>query len=350
MLPHVDSVSDPFLAFLAARAGTVADGVVRDFGDAPGEIAATASGSVVAHLAQFGILAFRGEDARDFLHRQLSCDVEGLADTAGAYGAYCTPKGRVLANFLLWREPDAFCMLLPRAIVHGIQKRLQMYVLRSKVTLADRTDDLVVLGASGPAAADAVAKLAGTPPGGPLGVARRDQVTVIALAPARFLVTTPRAYAPHVWGQLTGALRPVGAACWDWLEIANGWPWITAATQDQFVPQMANLELLGGVSFRKGCYPGQEIVARTQHLGQPKRRLYLAHARPEGIPAPGQPLYSSGFGDQAAGMVVNAAPAPGGGFDLLAVVQTASVAGDTIRLGSRSGAELLFRDLPYAVT
>ena len=350
MLPRAASVNDTFLAFLATRGGAVAAGVVRDFGDAPGEIAATASGSVVVHLGQFGLLAFTGEDAREFLHRQLSCDVEGLADDAGAYGAYCTPKGRVLANFLLWRERDAFCMLLPRSVVPGIQKRLQMYVLRSKVTLAERTDDLVVLGVSGPAAADAVANLAGTPPGGPIGVARRDGVTAISLAAARYLVTTPSASVPQVWDQLAGALRPVGAMCWDWLEISNGLPWITAATQDQFVPQMANLELLGGVSFRKGCYPGQEIVARTQHLGRPKRRLYLAHVRAERIPAPSQPLYSSGLGDQAAGTVVNAAPAPGGGFDLLAVVQTASVAGDRVHLGSRSGAELHFRDLPYSVT
>ncbi len=350
MLPRADSVNDTFLAFLATRGGAVADGVVGDFGDAPGELAATASGSVLAPLAQFGILAFRGEDARDFLHRQLSCDVAGLADEAGAYGAYCTPKGRVLANFLLWREPDAFHMLLPRSVVPGIQKRLQLYVLRSRATIAARTDELVVLGTSGPAAADAVAALVGMPPGAPVRAARRGRVTILSLAAERFLVTAPSASAPQVWDQLASALRPVGAACWDWLEISNGWPWITGATQDQFVPQMANLELLGGVSFRKGCYPGQEIVARTQHLGRPKRRLYLAHVRAEGIPVPSQPLYSASLGDQTAGTVVNAAPAPGGGFDVLAVVQTASVAGDRVHLGSRSGAELHFRDLPYSVT
>jgi len=350
MTPRVDSVSDAFLAFLATRGGAVADGVVRDFGDAPGEIAATASGSVVVPLGQFGILAFTGEEAGDFLHRQLSCDVEGLADDAGAYGAYCTPKGRVLANFVLWREPGTLNMLLPRSILPGIRKRLQMYVLRSKVALADRTEALVVLGVSGPAAVGAVAELVGTSPGEPLSVARRGAVTAIAVAAARFLLAFPSASAPPVWDRLAGALRPVGAACWDWLEIASGWPWITDATQDQFVPQMANLELLGGVSFRKGCYPGQEIVARTQHLGRPKRRLYLAHVRAEGKPAPSQPVYSASLGEQAAGTVVNAAPAPGGGFDVLAVVHTGSIAGDKVRLGSPGGAELQFRDLPYSVT
>jgi len=342
-------VNDTFLSFLATRGATIAAGVVRDFGDAPGELAATASGSVLAHLGQFGVLGFTGEDARDFLQRQLSCEVEALADDVGAYGAYCTPKGRVLANFLLWREPDALCMLLPRSVLPGIRKRLQMYVLRSKVAIADRSDALVVIGAAGPEAERAVASLAGTPPRSPLRVARRDAVTAIALAAARFVVLAPSASGPEAWGRLSAALRPVGAACWDWLEIANGWPWITADTQDQFVPQMANLELLGGVSFRKGCYPGQEIVARMQHLGTPKRRLYRAHVRADRLPAPSEPLYDEGPGDQAAGMIVNAAPAPGGGFDILAVVQTASAAGARVRLGSPAGAELHFRDLPYPV-
>jgi folate-binding protein YgfZ len=349
MLPHAAPVDDAFVALLATRAGgIVADGVVRDFGDPLGELAATASGSVLAPLAQFGVLAFTGQDARDFLHNQLSCDVEGLTADAGAYGVYCSPKGRVLANFLLWREADALCMLLPRSIVAAIEKRLRMYVLRSKVTIEDRTSPLVVLGASGAAAADAVGGLVGTSPGTPLSVVRRGGVTAIALAATRFVVFAPAGDAPQVWGQLGRALRPVGAACWDWLEIASGFPWVTAATQDQFVPQMANLELLGGVSFRKGCYPGQEIVARMQHLGRPKRRLYLAHVPAEACPAAGEPLYGASLGDQAAGTVVNAAPAPGGGFDLLAVVQTAS-AGETIRLGSPTGPELRFRALPYLV-
>jgi folate-binding protein YgfZ len=181
-------------------------------------------------------------------------------------------------------------------------------------------------------------------------VARRDGVTAIALQSARFLVIAPIASGPEIWDRLSaGVLRPVGAGCWDWLEISNGLPWITAATQDQFVPQMANLELLGGVSFRKGCYPGQEIVARTQHLGKPKRRLYLAHVSADGIPIPSEPLYSAALGDQAAGTIVSAAPAPGGGFDVLAVVQTASAAGAGVRLGSPAGAELRFRALPYPV-
>jgi tRNA-modifying protein YgfZ len=338
-----------WLAVLAARGAHVVDGIVRDFGDAPGERAATAAGSIVADLSHYGVLAASGGDARGFLHGQLSCDVEGLAEDAAVYGAYCTAKGRVLANFLLWFEAGTFFMLLPRALAPGIRKRLQMFVLRSKVTLDDRSDALVVLGVAGPAASAALTTLVPAEPTAPLKVARGSGVTAIAIHGGRFAVVAPVAQAPAVWERFAG-LTPVGAPCWEWLDIANGLPWITAATQDQFVPQMANLELIGGVNFRKGCYPGQEIIARTQYLGKPKRRLFLAHVDAAADPAPGAPLVADGAGDQSAGTVVNAAPAPEGGFDLLAVVLTANADTATVRLGSATGPPLRFRPLPYAVS
>jgi len=337
-----------WLAFLASRGASVTDGMVRDFGDAARERATTAGGSVVADLSQYGLLVAGGADARSFLHAQLSCDVEDLADDAAAYGAYCTAKGRVLANFLLWSEEKAFFLLLPRPLVPGIRKRLQMFVLRSKVTLTDRSDDRVVLGLAGAGARAAVERLMATAPAGLLKIARAGGVTSIEIDGGRFIALAPVAQAAAAWERVAGALMPVGAPCWEWLEIARGLPWITAATQDQFVPQMANLELIGGVNFRKGCYPGQEIVARTQYLGKPKRRLFLAHVDAAASPAPGDTLVADG-GDQSAGTVVNAAPAPQGGFDLLAVVQTASADAATVRLGSPGGPALRFRPLPYAV-
>ena len=338
-----------WLASLASRGANVADGVVRDFGEAPRERAATRAGSIVADLSHLGVLAAGGADARAFLHGQLSCDVEGLADDAAVYGAYCTAKGRVLANVLLWAGAGTFFLLLPRSLVPGIRKRLQMFVLRSKVTLDDRSDALAVLGAAGPVAPGAVAGLVDTAPPAPMKVARGSDASAIAIGGNRFMLVAPVAAAPAIWDGLAGTLTPVGAPCWEWLEITSGLPWITAATQDQFVPQMANLELIGGVNFRKGCYPGQEIVARMQYLGKPKRRLFLAHVDTEVSPAPGESLVADDAGDQTAGTVVNAAPAPDGGVDLLAVVQTASADGANVRLGSPAGPALRFRPLPYAV-
>jgi len=335
-------------SFLASRDARIVGGVVSDFGDPGAERMATAEGSVVADLSQYGVLAVAGADARAFLHGQLSCDVEGLVDGGAVYGAYCTAKGRVLASVLVWSDAGSFFLLLPRAIAAGVRKRLQQYVLRSKVVLDERSNALAVLGLAGSAAAHAVAGVAGGAPQGPLEIARSDGIAAIALGGDRFLMLADAARAPGVWDRLAATLTPVGAPCWEWLEIASGRPWITAPTQDQFVPQMANLEVLGAVNFRKGCYPGQEIVARTQYLGTPKRRLHLAHVESDAAPAPGAALVADGAGEQSAGMVVNAAPAPGGGYDLLAVVQTAAAAG-TVRLGASGGPALRFRALPYAV-
>jgi len=150
-------------------------------------------------------------------------------------------------------------------------------------------------------------------------------------------------------GELGRHARPAGAAVWDWLEIQTGIPTITSPTQDRFVPQMLNLERVGGVSFQKGCYPGQEIVARTQHLGAIKRRTYLAHVDASATPSAGSELYSADLGEQASGTVVNAAPAPDGGFDLLAVIQVASAQSQPIHLGSPAGPILELRTLPYSL-
>jgi folate-binding protein YgfZ len=147
-------------------------------------------------------------------------------------------------------------------------------------------------------------------------------------------------------GMLSG-LPLADAARWRWLDIRGGIPLITAATQDQFVPQMANLELIGGVSFEKGCYTGQEIVARTQHLGKVKRRTFLANVL-EPAQA-GDALYSDDLGDQVGGTVLNAEPSPEGGYDLLAVILTSSRERSTVRLKARDGPALRFLALPYDV-
>ncbi|MBI2289829.1 MAG: folate-binding protein YgfZ, partial [Betaproteobacteria bacterium] len=140
---------------------------------------------------------------------------------------------------------------------------------------------------------------------------------------------------------------PVGPAVWDWLDIRAGIPFITPATQDQFVPQMANLDAIGGVSFNKGCYPGQEIVARMHYLGRLKQRMYLASVAADEAPQPGDKLYSADTGEQSCGMIVNAAAAPDGGFDMLAVMQIESAQRGEVHWKSPDGPRLKFSDLPY---
>lgn len=314
----------------------IASGEVLNFGDHPAELLAAKNNRVIADLSHLAALDITGEDAESFLQGQLSCDVKAIADGQASLGSYCTPKGRMLASFTLLRTQDRFVMVLSCTLAAAMQKRLTMFVMRAKVKIANAAEAVVLLGLSGARAeeetnAHAIAM----------------DVQTFDLDDSRRLLLVPRLSAAKVWAMLCPLFKPVGSGAWQWLDIRQGIPLITAATQDQLVPQMANLELIGGVSFKKGCYPGQEIVARTQYLGKIKRRMFRAHLETEALP--GDTLYSDDLGDQASGLVVNAQPSPEGGYDLLAVAPLGSREASTVRLKSAQGPALRFETLPYEV-
>lgn len=338
--------------WLRAAGAHIEDGLVRDFGNAEAEREATRSAGVLADLSHLDVLEFSGEDSEAFLQGQLSCDVQAIGSDSSTYGSYCTPKGRMLASFLLWRAPEGFRMALSSGIMAAVEKRLRMYVLRSKVQIRSLSDSVVLLGVAGAGAAGALVSATAELPKQPHGLVRfAGSGALIALPGARYVLAVLAADAPAVWKNLARALRPVGTPCWEWLDIRSGVPLITAKTQEQFLPQMTNLELIGGVSFKKGCFTGQEVVARTQHLGKVKRRMFLASTGAAGmVPAPGDDLYSEDIPGQASGMVVNAQAAPGGGYDLLAVVHLSSRESSAVHLKSADGPVLRFLELPYPVT
>jgi tRNA-modifying protein YgfZ len=312
------------------------------------DLAVARSGSTVAPLTHLGILQFSGEDAETFLQGQVSCDVESASLRSSTYGAYCSPKGRMLANFLLWKEEAGFLMALSRDVLPAAQKRLSMFVLRSKVKILDASESLSLTGIAGPQADSA---LRGVFPDVPLKaneVCRQPGIgTAIRLPDGRLVLAFAASNAPALSPRLAGSLKAVDARVWRWLDIRNGVPLVTAATQDRLVPQMANFELLGGVSFDKGCYTGQEVVARSQHLGKMKRRMFLANIA--AAATAGDDLYSEDLGNQASGTIVNAEASPDGGYDVLAALQTASRENSTVHLKSLDGPVLRFLDLPYPV-
>jgi folate-binding protein YgfZ len=256
----------------------------------------------------------------------------------------------MLANFLMWKSGADTCLQLSGDIREAVLKRLKMFVLRSRVVARDATDENVRLVLAGPQAAAALAD-AGLPlPEGTLKTRANEQGLSVRIGADKFVLAIAPEKAAAIWTTLAKHATPVGTAVWDWLRLSNGIPMITAATQEEFVPQMVNWEVLGGVSFQKGCYPGQEIVARTQYLGKLKRRMYLAHVDGNDAPAAGDNLYTPDMEGQASGMVVNAAPAPGGGFDLLAVAQIESVAANQpVRWKAADGPALALKALPYAL-
>ncbi len=314
-------------------------------------LAAARDRAVVCDASPLALLAVAGLDASAFLHGQLSSDVAGLASDACQYTSYNTPGGRMLANLVLWRAgggpADGFRALLADDVAAGVRKRLAMFVLRSKVTLADLSPGFARLGVGGPAAGDVVrAALGEAPP--VFGVVRRGEAEILGLPGSRFVVVAPAASADAIRAALAPHAPCAGFDVWQWLTIRAGVPVITAPVQDRFVPQTANWDVLGGVNFHKGCYTGQEIVARTQYLGRLKERLFAFHA-PTPMTAPGERLWSAAFAGQPCGTVINAAAAPDGGCDLLAVLQIAAAASGDVHLGAGDGPSLTPLALPYAV-
>lgn len=335
--------------FLQLQHAHFQDGAVQHFGDADGELVAAQNSTVLCDLNQFGTLKVTGEEAQIFLQNLLSSDVREVSDQHAQISSLNSPKGRMLATFLIWRVGTDYFLHLPRSLCAPIHKRLSMYILRAKVKIENMSEQQIGIGLAGESAAALLQQHLGTVPQNALAVEQHDNASVIHVGAQRFQVNTTPQHAAALWQGLSTAARPVGSACWDWLNIRAGIPVITPATQEQFVPQMANLDLVGGVSFKKGCYPGQEIVARMQYLGKLKRRMYLAHIEGDTVPQPGDELFSADMESQASGMLVNATPAPGGGCDLLAVVQISSREGHTVHWQSLQGSTLHFLALPYPV-
>lgn len=325
---------------------------VEDFGQ-PLDIDALAAG-FVATVTDQGLIAVAGEEAAKFLHAQLTNDVEHLQQTEARFAGFCTPKGRLQASFLMWRDLDAVYLQLPRAIQPPLQKRLSMFVLRSKAKLRDATDEApyaAVLGLGGARAQAALGRFVNTLPAAPMGKTSGEFGTVLRLHDAfgapRYLWITSSETASATLPVLKEELALGGNQAWRLATIHAGEPQVSAATQEQFVPQMVNLELLGGVNFKKGCYPGQEIVARTKYLGKIKRRTALAGIENAAARA-GDEVFSAADPDQPCGMVVNAAPNGRGGADALVEIKLAAL-GEEVHLGSAAGAPLRFLPMPYSL-
>jgi folate-binding protein YgfZ len=338
--------------FLAAQGAQIQntqiqDGVVSHFGDAPAERLTARDSTVLCDLGQFGTLRVSGEESQSFLQNLLSNDICEVSSTRAQLNSLNTAKGRMLATMLIWREGGDYLLQLPRALCEPVLKKLSMYVLRAKVRISDASDEIISLGLSGANAQELIRARFGEHPQSPFGCAVTAQGSAIRITATRWQINTSASHAATLWQALRQNAQPVGSVCWDWLNIRSGIPVILPQTQEQFVAQMVNLELIGGVNFKKGCYPGQEIVARMQYLGKLKRRMFLAHIDSSDAPQAGDELFSSDLEGQASGMIVNAAPAPGGGYDVLASVQISSRDTQTIHWKSLQGAALQFLPLPY---
>lgn len=301
---------------------------------------------VAAALDELGVIAVEGADASSFLHAQLTNDIAGLDAVRVQLNGYCSAKGRLLAVFDNWRDADAIYLQLPREILPAVLKRLSMFVLRAKARLRDASGEWRCQAIVGPGSAQALV-LAGALPAAGDTVALPDGSRLLRLAPSPqvaegFLLL---ARAPGPLFDAVAAMKQVPSAVYWWTQIDAAIPHVFAATQEKFVPQMINFEVLGGVNFRKGCYPGQEVVARSQYLGKLRRRMQIGHS--EAATRAGADVFGAGA-EQPIGTVVMAASAPQGGVDLLFECPAERAAG-TLHLDSSSGPALTTRPLPYAL-
>jgi folate-binding protein YgfZ len=292
----------------------------------------------VTALPHLGIIGVQGDDAASFLQGQLTQDFALLGLSEARLAAYCTAKGRMQASFVGFKRGHGDILLVvSRDVLAPTLKRLSMFVLRAKAKLRDATAEFELYGAAGAAARELAPAL-----GEPWTKADMGGASVVSLYPAD---GQPRS----LWVAAAGEAPPPGTALdhelWLWGEVRSGIATITAPVVEAFVPQMLNYESVGGVNFKKGCYPGQEVVARSQFRGTLKKRAYLAHSR-DALQA-GQEIFHESDPSQPCGLVAQAAPAPGGGWDAIISIQIAASQGGNLTAGSAQGSALTVQPAPY---
>ncbi len=237
----------------------------------------------VPHLA---VLTVSGKDAAKLLQGQITCNINEISETKSSLGAICNPKGRAIATFLLVKTSAAFLLVLPEKLLESVKKRLQMYVLRSDITLTDSSNELCLIGLCDPALE-----------AGPL-FSTTQQDTIAVNLSNRCLVIAEADKAIALWSERVRhqGFQPEDSEQWRYLDILSGLPWLATETSEEFIPQMLNLDKLGGISFNKGCYTGQEIIARTHYLGKAKRALFLAECDTSSTPEPNSTITDDSTG------------------------------------------------------
>jgi folate-binding protein YgfZ len=305
-------------------------------------------------LTQYAVIAAEGADAVQFLHSQLTNDIKSLSENHACLAGYCSTKGRLLATLLVWKTAktteETVFLELPAELQESFQKRLQVYVMRSKVTLSHITGSTALLGILGNAAALQLAEWFPSLPTTPYESVHNEAGILIRLADAqdmpRYQWVMNQQVCEQIWPTLSEKLPILPEHIWSLSEIHAGIPHILLATQEKFVPQMVNYELIGGVNFKKGCYPGQEIVARSQYLGKQKRRMVLAQID-NAIVQEGTEIFAIDDESQPCGMIVNAQPNEFDGSDCLVEIKTISMNDGVVRL--RSGEVCRWLDMPYSL-
>lgn len=294
----------------------------------------------VAPITHLGVIRVEGDDAAKFIHSQLTHDFSLLDLRTARLAAFCSAKGRMQASFIGFkRSATEILLICSLDILPATLKRLSMFVMRAKAKLTDASAEFALYGLIGDATNNIADSNHST-----WATAELNGAILVNLYPA---VGLPR----QLWIAPAGTPGPVGTALtalqWQWTEVRSGVATLSAPVFEAFVPQMLNYESVGGVNFKKGCYPGQEVVARSQFRGTLKRRAFVVHA--DTAMAAGDELFAADDDSQPVGTVVQAAPAPQGGFDAIVSAQLTAVEQGALHHGASQGPALQILPLPYAL-
>ena len=338
--------------FLDNRGAEFNNGIVEHYGNPAQELSVVLTGNVICDLSHYGLLAISGDDTTSFLQTQFINDVSKLEVSSSQLNGYCNPKGRLIANFRVFWRHDTLYLRFPLDLLEEVSKVLNKYKLRSKVTLEDHSDSMVRIGYSGATADKTLATILPQLPEAADDVIQIDNLTVIkipGITPS-YELYGDTGIITDIWTKLDVHGAPVGMSAWQLIEILAGMPHITDESSEEYVPQMVNYQAINGLSFTKGCYPGQEIVARMHYLGKLKKRMYLARVRSDTAPYVQQELVSgTSKGSSKTGNILNTAPHPDGDYAVLAVIQISDAESEKIYLESKDGPVLEILDLPYKV-
>ncbi len=305
----------------------------------------------LCELSNLGLIQASGEDALNFLHGQFTNDLNAVTENLSQLSSYCNPKGRMLSIFRVFMQGNDYFLLMPKDVIDATLKKLTMFKLMAKVDLTDVSDEFVVFGMTGENLNSFFNENKLPFPENINQTIQHNETTLIRIPSenSRVLFIGRTEHAAAIQNSISEYTVQASSDIWQLDDIQSGIPQITADTSEAFIPQMVNLELIGGVNFQKGCYPGQEIVARTHYLGKPNRRMYRISIDDTNCPHPGANIFSVADGEQPVGKIVTAQKTMEETCEALAVLRTSKENADDLHLESLSEPKITFSDLPYSL-
>ncbi len=312
----------------------------------------TDENDIICDLSYFSTIVIAGSDASEFLQGQFTNDVNKIDESSSQISGFCNNKGRMIANYRLFQHQQNYFISIRSDLAERSIKHLQNYVLRAEVALQDISEQLIHIGISGKNAEPLLQPYIDNLNTDIDSVTHNDDYIAIRVAGdiPRYEVFCSFEHATKLWQGLTDKANIVNTPYWDYLNIKNGLPFINDKTSEEFVPQMANMELINGISFEKGCYTGQEIVARTHFLGKQKRRTYRISIKSEAEPKIGEQLATdTSTENQYTGTLVTIYPVAENQYEALAVIQIKSAEEGKLKLKSND-APISVLELPYSLT